>query len=120
MLTLVHLYLGTLAVLTNIIAALWLFLLDRQQRPLHRWSSFALFTARGTLALQVIVGLGLIGRGGVGRQLHYLLAIAAIVVTWVTYTRSRRAGAQHALRTLALGCAASSLLTLGAYLSGQG
>lgn len=119
MLTLVHLYIGTLVILTNALAAIWLFLLDRWQRQLSRWSRFALFTARGMLILQVVLGLALIGQGAIVRQLHYVFAIAAIIATWVAYTRSRRAGA-HALRTLALGCAATSLLALGAYLVGQG
>jgi hypothetical protein len=119
MLTLLHLYLGLLVVLSNGVAALWLFLFDRWGRELTNWSLLALYTARTSLALQIGLGIVLIGGGSVGVNTHYLLAILAGVATWVAFTRSRRAP-NHPLRILALGCALTSALALGAYLAGQG
>lgn len=118
MLTYIHQIIGSLVVITNLIAAFWLWLLDRWEQPLVGGARWALWTARATLLLQVLLGLSLIGSGAVGRSGHYLFAMAALTVSWFTFTASRRAAAGQ-VRMLAFGCAAVGLCALGAYLLGR-
>lgn len=117
MLPLIHATIGTLVIVTNAIAAVWLWLCDRWEQPLVFGPRWALWVARGTLALQVALGLALIGSGAVGRTGHYLFALIAVVSSWYAFTTSRRN--THPLRVLALGCAASALCAFGAYLLGR-
>jgi hypothetical protein len=119
MLTLVHATIGTLVIATNAIAALWLWLRTRWGMPLDSGALWALRLARGALALQVVLGVALIGGGAVGSTGHYLFALAALGASWYGFTASRRPGRlqRHAI---ALGCAATALLALGAYLLARG
>lgn len=119
MLTLVHATIGTLVIVTNAIAALWLWLLVRWGRPLVGGALWALRAARGTLALQLVLGVALIGGGAVGRSGHYVFALAALGAAWYAFTAARRPGRFQPYAS-ALGCAATAACALGAYLLGRG
>lgn len=118
MLTLAHATIGTLVIATNAVAALWLWLLARWGRQLEGMALWSLRVARGALALQLALGVALVGGGAVGRTGHYVFALAALGATWYAATAARRPGSWQRY-ALALGCAATALCALGAYLLGQ-
>jgi hypothetical protein len=117
MMTITHSLVGTLVVVVNGIAALWLFLLDRWGKTLGGGALAALWAARGILGLQVVLGVALVGNGAVGVSGHYLAALAALGAVW--YAARRAATAPAPLRTLAAGCAATCVCALAAYLLAQ-
>jgi len=119
MLTLVHATIGTLLIVTNAIAALWLGLLVRWGRPAVGLALWSLWIAQGALALQLVLGIALIGGGAVGRSDHYVFALAALGATWYAFTAARRPGRFRPYAN-ALGCAATAVCALGAYLLGRG
>ena len=118
MLSYFHQTIGFLVVVSNMIAAVWIGLLAYWGREIERGALWTLWVARGTLALQVLLGVTLIGDGAVGRTGHYLFAMIAVVAAWFTYTTSRRPGTDQK-RTLAIGCAAVGICALGASLRGR-
>ena len=119
MLTYTHLVIGFLTIISNLIAALWIWLIDRWGYELVGGPLWALRVARGTLLLQLLLGIGLVGGGAVGQTGHYLFAMIAAVAAWFTHTSSQRPGANR-LQVLAIGCAVVGLCALGAYLFGRG
>lgn len=116
-LTLAHLTIGKLAILSNGLAALWLWLLNYWQVPLNRGARLALYLAWSSLGLQSVLGLSMIFAGGVGTPLHYICALPAIFVSWQAW-QYQRAKPANALGSLAWGCTLTWGLTLGAYLAG--
>jgi hypothetical protein len=114
MLTLLHIVTGALVILSNAIAALWLFALDRRALTLTSAAQIALWAGRATLMLQLLLGLALVGSGYVGVTLHYFLAFAAAAALYWAALAARRA--VRPLRTLAFGSAFAALAALVAYL----
>ena len=119
MLTYTHQTIGLLVVVSNLVAAIWIWLLDRWEHPLEGGPLWALRLSRATLLFQALLGISLIGGGAVGRTGHYVFAMVAIVAAWFTHTSSQRPGANR-LRTLAIGCAVVGLCALGAFVFGRG
>ena len=119
MLSYIHQTIGFLVVVSNLIAAIWLWLLDSWGRPLERGPRLTLLLARATLLLQILLGIGLISGGAVGRTGHYLFAMVAVVGGWFSYTTSQRPDANK-LRVQAIGCAVVGVCALAAYLLGRG
>jgi hypothetical protein len=115
MLALAHAIIGTIVIAANAIAALWLWLRGRWGLPLAGAPLWSLRVARGALGLQLALGIALVGGGGVGRSGHYLFALAALGASWYGSVAARRPG-RWCGRALALGCAATALCALGAYL----
>ena len=118
MLTITHQIIGSLVVTSNGIAALWLYLLAHWGREMSRGPGLALWLARGTLGLQLLLGLMLVAGGAVGQGNHYLFALGAVAALWYSHMASSKQPGRL-LQILALGCGAAFLCSLAAYVVGR-
>lgn len=116
MLVTLHLILGLLVVASSAAAAAVLAGAARSGAPVDGRAAQILAVARGSLALQIVLGVVLAAGGSVGVAAHYLVAMAAGVAAWVGFTRQRSSPAPA--RDAAIASAAAALLSLAALLLG--
>lgn len=116
MLVVAHLIIGLVVVASNGAAATLLWQIARRDEAVGGRAGQLLALARGSLALQVVVGVILAAGGAVGVAGHYLLALAAAVAAWVGFTR-QKTSARPALDA-AIASAVTALLALAALILG--
>lgn len=116
MLVTAHLLVAFVVVASYGAAATLLWPQARQGAPVGGRAGQLLALARGSLTLQLGLGLALAAGGAVGAAAHYLAAMAAGVAAWVGFTRQRSAA--NPAREAALTSALVALLALAALLLG--
>jgi hypothetical protein len=112
----VHLIVGLVVVGSNAAAAALLWADAQRAAPPGERAGRLLALARGSLALQILLGLVLAAGGAVGAAAHYLAAFAAAGVAWAGFARQRSGPAPA--RDAAVACGVTALLALAALILG--
>jgi hypothetical protein len=86
------------------------------------WAKQLSFTAAGLLALQYVLGFGLLGSSHKITAIHYLFALAAIIPVGIEHGMANAREKEHpgsGLKIAALASAATTVLVIIAYSIGQ-
>lgn len=116
MLSVLHFWLGMTVVLLNLLAAVWLAVLQFRGQAANDGARWTLWLARGAVLLQALLGVFLTINGYVGDQTHYLFALIAIVVIFFAF---RSPKLNDTLAKQAASCAIVAFATAGAFVFGQ-